>query len=902
GDDVLERGITGAVPVHVLFAPGAVSTALGAKWATEQAGDRGTYGDSMRAGFAASWLAQSTQAATIHAAIADSVLQQQHSIGLLYAPQNLTITDEGDFLSGAGEIADILSTVSLTSRASDDPARRAALHAIAATYSALEGSVQQQPSASMDATSTARRFAWANAPGVDSSIATPRPFKAYAAGSAGAAEMDFSIDGDNSASNVETGRYRERLRDVINAYLQNGYGVVADSDAVSGPGPWAFENLNSSRGGSFVATKYSGSDPVEIAHINLSFGNASKGGGLPNSNVEMAQSTVSRLQDTFKDRSDAKGASVQSGLVSYESPELASAGSGDYPYKITQKVVLRGGALPAWVRGNLDSVSTAQGLVADSDVDGPGIGNDGMAAMGGAQLAASAPTLAAFAAMQDIWKSTPSANREVAGLLATEWWTWRLMENTYTIYQGARTRNFARISGSTFKESTGGATYTINAGGEHKLVVGLFYANFLWYHLRQWCQTTAVPLETELREANGTTFRSTAGGTEQNSIGCIQSSPGPGPQYVFPTGLTISRISGGYPENRYGTWGWRNSLGVGFANHMPYDPYELVDSPAPFYHRCYSPISGTKWDATTQPFVHEFKDDAGRTYRLRFRAPVLRSPTQRPDDSCKLEAVFGPSDLNTPILQYTYDSANQVREARDALAIRTPAARGPYQFYIAGGYRGEHVDPAGGSYVVETLPGGGLSVNGTPAAKMTRHTDELGKVTTSLLDGRGRVLQRTMPDGATEADKLRYQFKYDDRDHVVELRTLAKGGAASVTAKATYDTTWNKPNWTQDANGAETTLTYYPVGSGGKTGQLYQVTQPLVAAGQPISTFDYNGIGLMSKRTDPGGLVTEFTYDAKGNLLQALVDPTGQNIRSCFKYDAVGNVVGQTDPRAATCP
>jgi len=923
GDDALERGITGANPVHVLFAPGPVTTALGSKWATELAGDRAffaigcntsdegatscsfPFGDNMRAGLAASYLAQSTQAATIHAAIADSVLQQQHAIGFLYSPQGLSVNDGAEAFAGGGEVADVVSAVSLTSRTSDDLARRAALHAIAATYSALEGSVAQQPSGSMDATSTARRFAWANAPGVDSRVSTPRPFKAYAAGSAGPAQSEFSVDGDTSASTSDAALYRSRLQNAINGYLQNGYDVVADTDAVSGPGPWAFENLYSNRGGSFIATKYAGADPVEIAHINLSFGNESKGGGLPNSTAEMAQATVSRLQDTFKDRSDAKGASVQSGLVSYESPELASAGSGEYPYKIAQKVALRGGGLAAWIRdpgSNLDSVSTAQALVADSDFDGPGIGNDGMAAMGGSRLAATAPTLAAFAAMQDIWKSAPSANREVTGVLTAEWWTWRLMENTYTIYQGAKTRSFVRTSGYTFKETNGGATYTVNAASEHKLVVGLFYANWLWYHLREWCQVTAVPAQSDLREADGTVYRDVAAGTQQSPTGCIRSNPGGYPKFIFPTGATVTRISGGRPENRYAALGWQNNLGVGFVNHMPYDPYELVDSPTPFIHRCYSRTSGVSPDPTTQPFVYEFKDDAARTYRLRFRAPVLRTPTQRPDDSCKLEAVYGPSDLNTPMLEYTYDGVNQVRQAKDALAIRTPAARGPYQFYIAGGYRGEHVDPAGGSYAVETLPAGGLSVNGTPAAKMTRHTDELGRVTTSLLDGRDRVLQRALPEGAAEPDKLRVQFKYDDRDHVVELRTVAKGGASSITAKATYDTIWNKPVWTQDANGAETTLSYYPAGSGGKTGQLYQVLQPTVAAGQPTSTFDYNDTGLMSKRTDPGGLVTEFTYDAKGNLLQALVDPTGEKIRTCFKYDAVGNVVGQTDPRAATCP
>jgi YD repeat-containing protein len=58
----------------------------------------------------------------------------------------------------------------------------------------------------------------------------------------------------------------------------------------------------------------------------------------------------------------------------------------------------------------------------------------------------------------------------------------------------------------------------------------------------------------------------------------------------------------------------------------------------------------------------------------------------------------------------------------------------------------------------------------------------------------------------------------------------------------------------------------------------------------------------VSAAIDPTGVRTETAYDAQGNPVRVTVDPAGKNLRTCFRYDGAGNMVGQTDPRAATCP
>lgn len=151
-------------------------------------------------------------------------------------------------------------------------------------------------------------------------------------------------------------------------------------------------------------------------------------------------------------------------------------------------------------------------------------------------------------------------------------------------------------------------------------------------------------------------------------------------------------------------------------------------------------------------------------------------------------------------LEYVYDATGRVKEAKDAVAIQTPAQRGPYRFYLAPGARAEREDPAGGRYVVEFGPRG----------RAIRHTDELGRLVTSEYDSRGRVKARTWPEGD------RTQFKYDVRDNVRELRRKAKTGSglSDLVIEAAWHEDWNKPIWIKDAKNEQTDFLYWESGNG----------------------------------------------------------------------------------------
>lgn len=159
----------------------------------------------------------------------------------------------------------------------------------------------------------------------------------------------------------------------------------------------------------------------------------------------------------------------------------------------------------------------------------------------------------------------------------------------------------------------------------------------------------------------------------------------------------------------------------------------------------------------------------------------------------------------------------------------------------------------------------------TPASREERAIDELGRTIVSLFDGQGRVLQRTYPEGDQD------RFRYDERDNVIELRKVAKPGAglADLVVTASWDVTWNKPLWIKDARANQAgsndrlDLTYWPSGSGGATGQIYQALQQPVTSGRPMWTFEYAAtVGGLAK---VGGIWTPDVTGQRGRTIDSQV-------------------------------
>jgi RHS repeat-associated protein len=144
------------------------------------------------------------------------------------------------------------------------------------------------------------------------------------------------------------------------------------------------------------------------------------------------------------------------------------------------------------------------------------------------------------------------------------------------------------------------------------------------------------------------------------------------------------------------------------------------------------------------------------------------------------------------------------------------------------------------------------------------------KTTTFAYDASGNPLTITETDTSTgtvpystTGQTRTWTNTFDSFGHVL----TATGPRTDVTATATY---------TYDASN-----------------NLSTVTDPL---GHLTRITSYNGSGLPLTASDPNGVVTTFTYDARDRLLSRTVQATSGNAVSMFGYDAAGELTSITFP------
>jgi YD repeat-containing protein len=199
--------------------------------------------------------------------------------------------------------------------------------------------------------------------------------------------------------------------------------------------------------------------------------------------------------------------------------------------------------------------------------------------------------------------------------------------------------------------------------------------------------------------------------------------------------------------------------------------------------------------------------------------------------------------------------------------------------------------------------------------------DPLNRVTTYAYDGRGRKILETYPELNSTG------YTYDVRSNVLSTIRHSKPTAVPILADTTSSRSYgegisvavcanpvicNAPVTDTDALLRVTNYTWNAT-----TGQITQILKPADGAGlRPQTDFGYTAIAatdggsisLLNSKTvktsATASTVTAFAYDPSNHLSlkTATVDPSGLNLRTCFKFDAVGNLVSTTDPRGATCP
>jgi len=899
-----------------------------------------TYGDARREQLAVEWMAQASRAGALHAQIAGSVFQPHYAVGMVSADTFVRFTAYGGQTGPVGswysigdsyDRLDIDTGFSLTSRTSDAAARRAAVHALATTINALEGSVAAQVADLPDVTSVPSRFAWGNAPpsGEDQAAAGTGARRFYTFNNGNAANavsltkaegrgQETWQEGDNWHGPVgepvigsqEVNIRRGRLAEAISAYAAAGFSVVSAEDAFLGPGQrgGAFvkegtatgiysHRASFQRGGALVATRYDANgDPLEIAHVTVGYYDNAKGGGGGAQLTHGAQYDPSKmadfLKDEFVDRSDAAGVDLGAGSMSYTSPASLTVGQGEFPYSLSAGLTWRGGSVPD---GNAHYAnSEPNGAWTTNWNNTLSVSASGLEAMGETDVRAVAGTVAAFLVLQDIYKATPSTERDVAGALAAAWWMKHLAGNVVTATVGTNSQQFLRrADGQWF--SPGGRYATLIQTGQRTIVTehpscadlgGVQYIG-----TRGWSYQ-GVSFQVKSAAGDVQNFQSwqydVSEGTQES---CARTRGFRMASWTFPQGVNINltyAMTSGSPlpdltevSNNLGYKIAFDKSGIlGFSNGLTGADRRAVTVARDAI--TFDPSSHT--DATGAVFNFATHREGPNYYR-RFvfdRAYLARDPSKAS-------------------IEYTYDVFGRVTEAKDAEAVANPSARGSHKFFIAEGFRGQREDPLGGRYTVETLRRG----------RESRHIDEMQRVSTAVVDGRGRVVSRTAAYGNIT------EFEYDERNNVVTTRRKSRVGCGTdiywcqtSTVTATYNS-WNKPATitlpaTLDGQTAGTWIFAYD-----SQGRLTTQTSPDVFDGRnqtwapSITRTAYDSFGRVRWTQDPTGIESRMEYGANNTgrcmtAQHAADQSSSARQTTTFVCDAAGDVISITDARLNT--
>ena len=908
-----------------------------------------TAGDSRREQLAVEWLAQASRAAALHAQLAGSVFQSHYSVGVVSADAFVRnsawpgVSGPGQSWYSIGDSYDRLDIdtgFSLTSRTSDVVARRAGVHAIAATINALEGSVAAQIADLPDVTSTASRFEWGNAPPSGEDLAAAgtgaRRFYAFSSSNAAAAEGLVKTEGrgqtawqlyDNWHSDVgepvigseEVNVRRNRLARTITSYATAGFSVVSSEDAFLGPGQrgGAYvlestvspnENISGQsyshqpsfqRGGALIATRYDANgDPLEIAHVTVGAYDNAKGGGGGAQTDHNAQYDPSKmadlLRDEFVDRSAAAGVDLVSGNMGYTSPASLSVGQGDFPYSLSASLTWRGGQPLNVLTGHTSKAEPTDPWTTNWN-NTLSVSASGLEAMGETDVRAVAGTVAAFLVMQDIYRAAPTTEREVAAALSAAWWMKHLAGNVVTATVGTNSQQFLRrADGQWF--SPGGRYATLTQTGQRtKVTERPSCSNSNGYiNTRGWSYS-AVSFQLRSGTGDVQSFQPWLAdivpqGTEES---CARVRGFRMTNWSFPQGVTVN-LTYGYTagSDLPNLTEVTNNLGLkivfdqsgqlGFSNGLA-----GADRRAVTVTRAASPNGVTPGQAVSHT------DPAGNVINFATRAEGLVRHQRYLFDRAYLAR-----DPSKPAIEYTYDVFGRVMEARDAIAVATPTTRGSHKFFIAEGFRGQREDPLGGRYTVETTDGG----------RGSRQIDEEGRVSLASFDGRGRVTSRTAAWGN------RTEFEYDERNNVKTLRRLSRAGCGTdaqwcqtSTVTALYHTTWNKPvsitlpATTPDAQTASTWNFAYD-----SQGRLTTQTGPSVpngaGSGQAVWSTLYDAFGRVRWTQDPTGIQARMVYGASNSgpcMTEQHAADQSASFRqtTLFTCNAAGDVVSTTDAR-----
>ena len=885
-------------------------------------------GDFTRQKLAASWLAQFTQFNRLVEPLGNVRVTNHATIGLAYAvyrineivydPSNPEWSPPDYTIGETAEVLFVEPSFSVTSAAANSGQRNAAAHVVAIGAAGLEGAVQQQFSDAPDIISPTARFAWANRPeaGEDVNVyplrAGPRRFYTYSPGppdTPGTAGMSYDLtlfEGrtrkDPMPSLYPHG-FRGSLDWAIQQYAGAGFVVTTSEESFLGPGKriggqrfWNCSHMGTpcvevtqtlARGGAFFATKADAGDVREIA-IGVTGGvGLAKGGGVTGepgrAQLWDPAEAADVLKDRFVDRSSALGVDVRTGQPSASTPAL-SIGPGEFPLSLSAQLLFVGSSSETETfRHNPRAWGDPQtrGWMSNWDIQ-LSLSSSAMESMGTTSPLAATRAVAAIKAALEIQNGASAPDRNVAAMLAMDWWLSALPGNVVTYRHGLDSMQFVKLADGTFMSPPGRGGVKLHQNGQRTKV-------------KDFCTTTGSPPtssdDTRSRGwiGSGVSFQLVHPGGDEMLFNWYEHRYGTG-AYVGPSySVPACERNIGY---RITSWTFPYGPSLTFQHSGAADLVTRVtNSVGRYVNLSAAGVSDSAGRSMSLNASNVWTDLTGGQWKYeRASTGVSVSDTARPVPYRQLLRIYEPVNGSQAALEYVYDATGRVKEAKDGVAIQTPGQRGPYRFYLAPGARAEREDPAGGRYVVDFDTRG----------RAIRHTDELGRRVVSEYDGRGRVRARVWPEGD------RTEFQYDLRDNVTELRRKAKPceplpctPPPDLVITAGWHTNWNKPLSIVDAKGEQTDFLYWESGNGRSL--LRRATRPAPVAGgaRPQYDFTYNNRGQLLTATDPTGLQTSHTYHSTNGNRLTTTQAAGTSMASTttFGYDAVGNQTSAVDGR-----
>jgi RHS repeat-associated protein len=155
-------------------------------------------------------------------------------------------------------------------------------------------------------------------------------------------------------------------------------------------------------------------------------------------------------------------------------------------------------------------------------------------------------------------------------------------------------------------------------------------------------------------------------------------------------------------------------------------------------------------------------------------------------------------------------------------------------------------------------------------------------------NGRFQFVTRTDRNDHTK------QWEFDPNGNII--RTVADLGGLDLTTEYEHDAVGRMTRKTvfREAGGPNTVVTSYTYDSLGRL--IESVLDPTLL--NFTTQYEYDGCGRLVRITNPRGIATEYDYDYRGRLVDSAFDPCGLALTTGYSYDGCDRRIKTTDAKA----